>query len=194
MTEGTHTEVKMHSANHVVSSTALASGPDFCRIFTEKMKDLYLLGWLLTGDGEKAEQCFVSGLGDCVKGNAVFKEWAQSWARRNIIQNAIRMMAPVEKHPAAPVAVPEGIYPLVAGPEIRVEFEAIMKLEPLERFVFIMSVLEGYSYQDCAILLGCARQRIISTREQALKRLARAAQTSMVVAGEAGVAAAPWSN
>jgi len=103
-------------------------------------------------------------------------------------------MAPVEKHPAAPVAVPEGICPLVAGPEIRVEFEAIMKLEPLERFVFIMSVLEGYSYQDCAILLGCARQRVISAREQALKRLARATQSPMVVAGEAGVAAAPWSN
>jgi len=184
----------MHSANHVVSSTVLASGADFCRIFADKMKDFYLLGWLLTGDSEKAEQCFVSGLGDCVKGNVVFKEWAESWARRTIIRNAIRMMAPAERRTAAPAAIPERIHGLVARPEIRAEFEAIMKLEPLERFVFVMTVLEGYSYQDCAILLGCARQQVISTREQALKRLARATQTSMVVAGEAGVAAAPWSN
>lgn len=184
----------MHSANHVVSSTVLASGADFCRIFSEKMKDLYLLGWLLTGDSEKAEQCFVSGLGDCVKGNAVFKEWAQSWARRTIIRNAIRMTAPAEEQAATPAAMPGRTPPLVAGSEIRREFEAIMKLEPLERFVFVMSVLEGYSYQDCAILLGCARQRVIRTREQALEHLARAARAPMVVAGEAGIAAVPLAN
>ena len=184
----------MHSAKRVVSTAVLASGADFCRIFADKMKDFYLLGWLLTGDAEKAEQCFVSGLGDCVKGNVVFKEWAESWARRTIIQSAIRMVAPAEKQTAAPVAIPERIHPLIATPEIRAEFDAIMKLEPLERFVMVMTVLEGYSYQDCAILLGCTRQRVISAREQALKRLARAAQAAMVVTGETGVAAVPLSN
>ena len=40
------------------------------------------------------DRCFVSGLENCVEGTYVFRDWAQSWARRTIIQNAIRMLAP----------------------------------------------------------------------------------------------------
>jgi len=58
------------------------------------MNGLYLLSLLLTADREKAEQCFVSGLEDAVDGNPVFKEWARSWARRVIIQNAVRVINP----------------------------------------------------------------------------------------------------
>src|SRR5215831_17225086 len=80
------------SSNH---RTALyATCADFCRIFAEDMKNLYLLALVLTADSEKAEQCFVSGLDDCTTGNQVFREWARSWARRVVIKRAIRMIAP----------------------------------------------------------------------------------------------------
>ena len=49
------------------------------------MNRLYLLAFLLTADHTTAEKCFVWGLEDSKKGNLVFKEWAQSWARRTII-------------------------------------------------------------------------------------------------------------
>ena len=67
---------------------------DFCRIFEKDMNRLYLLSFLLTGDRTIAEQCFVGGLHIAQEGNQVFKEWAESWARRAIIQNATRMMRP----------------------------------------------------------------------------------------------------
>ena len=36
----------------------------------------------------------------------------------------------------------------------------LLRLEHFERFVFVMSVLEKYSDQDCSVLLGCSRQDV----------------------------------
>ena len=47
-----------------------------------------------TGSHEKAEQCFVAGIEDCAQGSSVSRQWARSWARRVIIRNAVRMIAP----------------------------------------------------------------------------------------------------
>ncbi len=41
-----------------------------------------------------------------------------------------------------------------------------------EPFVFVMSVLEIYSDQDCSVLLGCSRQDVGETRMRALLHLA----------------------
>src|SRR2546430_12503376 len=71
-----------------------ATSEDFRKLFTEDMTGLYLLSLLLTANHEKAEQCFVAGVEDTVKGNPVFKEWAHSWAKRTIVNNAIKIMSP----------------------------------------------------------------------------------------------------
>ena len=68
------------------------SQSDFCRVFKEEMRGLYLLSLVLTADSEEAERCFVAGLDDCIKGNPVFKGWAYAWSRRAIIMNAIRIV------------------------------------------------------------------------------------------------------
>ena len=78
--------------NHESSPYAMRN--DFCRIFETNMNSLYLLSFLLTGDRTVAEQCFVGGLHIAQQGSQVFKEWAESWARRVIIQNAIRLIRP----------------------------------------------------------------------------------------------------
>src|SRR6202049_2096444 len=84
----------MPEAKQITRPTPYASDNDFCRIFQDDMHGLYLLAFLLTADQETAERCFVSGLADAVEGNPVFKEWARSWARRAIIQNAVRVINP----------------------------------------------------------------------------------------------------
>ena len=74
-------------------SALYATCADFCRIFAEDMKNLYLLSLVLTADPLKAEQCFVSGLDDCTISNQVFVEWARSWAtisRTTSIGQAVR--------------------------------------------------------------------------------------------------------
>src|SRR5712671_3604798 len=115
-----------------------AMSEDFCRLFKEDAEGLYLLSYMLMADQEKAERCFVGGLEDSVNGNSVYKQWARSWARRRIIQCAIRTIAPGLQH---------------ADDELNVEAEsegnpalaAILHLAAFERFVFVMSTLEGYS-------------------------------------------------
>ena len=60
--------------------------------------------------------------------------------------------------------------------KIELRLGAILKLNALERFVFVMSALEGYSYLDCSILLGCSRQAVANARARALERLANGAE------------------
>jgi DNA-directed RNA polymerase specialized sigma24 family protein len=51
----------------------------------------------------------------------------------------------------------------------------VLALRPFERFAFILSVLEGYSDQDSALLLGCTRQSLIVARVRAEQQIARSA-------------------
>jgi len=155
-----------------VGISAYATAADFKQIFTEDINSLYMLSLLLTGNPEKAEECFVVGIGESTKGNYVFKEWARSWARRTIIQSAIRLINPSERSVAAirssDVASVKDRIPMV----LQAEVCAILELAPLERFVFVMSVLEHFSDHDCSILLGYARRDIITLRTRAMQRLA----------------------
>jgi hypothetical protein len=57
---------------------------------------------------------------------------------------------------------------------LEAEVCAILELAPLERFVFVMSVLERYSEHDCSILLGCSRRDVAAARDRALQQLGRA--------------------
>lgn len=148
-----------------------ATKADFCQIFNEEMQSLYTLGFLLTADPETAEKCFVRGLEDSAEGNPVFKEWARSWARRTIIQNAIRAIRP---HPSERSGSPNSLpdrNALDLGTE-QPEITAILRLEPFERFAFVMSVLERYSDQECSVLLGCTRRDLITARTRALSQTA----------------------
>ena len=165
----------MPEATQITRSTLYASRADFRRIFDEDMSGLYLLSFLLTADREKAEQCFVSGLEDAVEGNPVFKEWARSWARRAIIQNAVRVIhpRPVEGGSRLSPASVNGNGKTPPA-EQQVEIAAVLALEPFERFVYVMTVLERYSDQECSVLLSCTRRDVLAARSRALQRLGRA--------------------
>jgi DNA-directed RNA polymerase specialized sigma24 family protein len=149
-----------HNGNGVASE--YATPEDLCRVFTENLESLYQLSLLLTGDLEKAEQCFIAGLEDAVNANAPFKDWARSWARRVIVKNAIHLLQP---HPGTTGSS-------IASLEKRSALESLVALEGFERFVFVMSVLERYSEKECSVLLGCSLQEIRTARIRALEQLA----------------------
>jgi hypothetical protein len=145
-----------------------ARGTDFCEIFTEEMHSLYLLSFLLTADKDKAEQCFIGGLGECVEGIGAFMEWSRLWARRAIIKQAILMMSP------APEDMDHWSPISTKGPAAAVNnglFAAILSLGTFERFVFVLSILEGQSDGDCLSLLRCSRSEVVIARELALRLL-----------------------
>jgi hypothetical protein len=126
-------------------------------ILTEEMRSLYLFSFLLTADNDKADQCFVGGLGECVEGISVFVDWARSWARRTILKHAIRMImpAPEQTDNSSLIGLKEGATSGKAS-----LFAAIVALSAFERFVFVMSVLEKHSDEDCSMLLRCSRRDI----------------------------------
>lgn len=151
-----------------------ASSRDFCELFTEEMNSLYLLCFLLTGGPEKAERCFVAGLEDSTKGNSVFKQWARSWAKRMIVENAVRITAPHSNYASGTVRAVHldlNSEPGTVRPDGAL-IQTVLDLPSFERFVFVMSVLEGYSDQDCSVLLGCSLLEIRDARVRACRQVA----------------------
>lgn len=140
-----------------------ATKEHFRELFTEDMNRLYLLSFLLTADHEKAERCFVAGLDECVTGGPVFREWARTWARRIVVQNAIRMIAP---HMGSATIAPGTFQAQDA------RFAEVLGLEDFERFVYVLSVLEGFSDSDCATLLGVSSRDIREARIRAFRQIA----------------------
>ncbi len=164
----------MRQAKHITTAAAYADSDDFRHIFDENMSSLYLLAFLLTANHGKAEQCFVSGLEDAVGGNPVFKEWAHSWARRVIIQNAVRLIKPRPDDGSGRLRsalVDRDHKTLLA--ERHAELSAVLGLEPFERIVYVVTVLEHYSDHECSLLLGCPQRDVLPARTRALDQIGR---------------------
>jgi len=159
----------MLSERKIISQepTPYATQQDFCRIFATDMNRLYLLSFLLTGNHRSAERCFVRGLEDSAKG-PVFKQWAESWARRTIIRNAIQAIRPRP--------LDRNTTRMGDGVTEPARIAAVLELPAFDRFVFVMAVLEGYSDQECSLFLDCAREEIVAARTRALQQVASADQ------------------
>jgi len=159
-----------------IQSSQYATSEDFCRVFADNLKQLYVFSFLLTGDQDLAERCFVAGLEESVPSNCVFSEWARSWAMRTIVQNAVRALQPYPCHGSpsfsdtsrSDISRRDGGESIPAGD---FELYRVLELEDFERFVFVMSVLERYSDHDCGLLLGCSLQKVREARIRALDRM-----------------------
>jgi hypothetical protein len=155
----------MHFVNE--RATPYLTVTDFFNIFNEEMHSLYLLAFLLTADHDKAEECLVSAMGECVEGVGVFTDWARSWTRGAVLKRAIQMVMPAPEHAdsVSLISLERSDTPAENNP-----FAAILLLDAFERFVFVMSILEGQSDEECAVLLRCSRRDVTIARVLALKR------------------------
>jgi hypothetical protein len=149
-----------------------ATFEDFFDVFDEGMNELYQLSFLLTVDHAKAERCFVAGLEESVTSNRVFKEWARSWAKRAIIQNAIRELKPRPPFNNLPSSVALHSNGELPEADQHFKLEWVAGLADFDRFVFVLSVLEHYSDRDCAVLLGCSPREVSEARARGLAQLA----------------------
>jgi hypothetical protein len=144
-----------------------AKHADFCDVFRSDTKPLYLLAFLLTTNHKESEQCFVSTVEEAFKGQDVFKEWARSWVKRRLIENAIAIVSPAsgrngQKRDLWGAGQHET--------QQECEIDTVTKLDAFERFVFVMSILERYSDWECSLLLGCS-MKVAQARMKALRRL-----------------------
>jgi hypothetical protein len=140
---------------------------DFLSTFNEEMRSLYLLSFLLTADHDKAERCLVSAMGECVEGIGVFMDWARSWTREAVVKHAIQMIKPTSEHTdyVSFTSLKRSATQLESNP-----FAGILSLDAFERFIFVMTILEERSDEECAILLRCSRGDVMMARLLALKR------------------------
>jgi hypothetical protein len=149
-----------------------ATSCDFGTLFKDEMSSLYQLSFLLTSDHRKAEQCFVAGAEASMNGTPVFKQWASSWARRMIVENAIRMIAPRPTSGNRLVVHLDLDSELQSVRDKNPAIASVLELADFERFAFVMSVLERYPDRDCSVLLACAPQEIRDARTRALQQIA----------------------
>lgn len=145
-----------------------ASHYDFRVMFTDDEPGRRLLAFLLTGDSAKAEQCVVEGLDGDTRDNPVFRDWAHSWSKRAIIKNAIQTVSPspesISRDQDFFGSHRENAPETLAG--------AVSCLEAFERFVFIMSLVEGYSVQECSALLSASPQQVTIAKSRAVEHVA----------------------
>jgi hypothetical protein len=150
-----------------------ATREDWCKCFDENLTGLYQLSFLLTGDHQKAERCFVSGIENCAKENHVFREWARAWAKRVIAENAIRELNPRRKHSSSYSIPIVFSHNRQSNGSIRhFDIDAVLGLADFERFVFVLCVLERYRERECALLLGCSASEVREARTRAIAELA----------------------
>ena len=151
---------------------------DFGQLFTENMDSLFFLAFLLTGNHEKAEECFVAGLEDSLRSNRVFAGWAHLWAKQAIVKNAVHVLQP---HPASDeFALPEASAvdaSLLSIHNCYFEVGDVVALEPFARFVFVLSVLEQYSERECALLLGSSVKDVRKVRVRAIEQVLNSLDT-----------------
>jgi DNA-directed RNA polymerase specialized sigma24 family protein len=146
-----------------------ATEADYQKIFSENMAGLHLLAYLLTANPATTEEVFVAGLEDTVNGNPVFRQWARSWSRRAIIKEAVKAIAPSPNGAGGEV---QTVNAQTGNAELDALMERVVRLPAFHRFVFVLSVLEGYSISESATLLACTPTEVMSAKSQALQSLA----------------------
>jgi DNA-directed RNA polymerase specialized sigma24 family protein len=165
MTEQAHTQSGKGEKRY-------ATREEFLKIFDADMNGLYQLSFLLTGDHQKAERCFVASIDDCAKENRVFREWARVWAKRVIVEKAIRELRPRRSHSNSSAFVPSVFY-RNQPPIGHFDVDAVLGLADFERFAFVLCVLERYRQHECALLLGCSASEVREARTGAIAELAK---------------------
>jgi len=146
-----------------------ATWADFCENFAMHLEPLYRLAFLLTGNHAEAELCFVATVEDASRATCIFKGWERSWSKRCLVINAIRRKRP---HSFVDDGEAGRSYEVDIESQGLSDSEIVCRLaSPLPRFVFVMSVLEGYSVRDCALLLGCTIRDVVEARIQAFTQL-----------------------
>lgn len=153
-----------HSPHTIVPRAA-----EFADVWLDDITNLYLLSFLLTADKVLAEQCFSDAMMDYVGGSSGFADWANGPGKVAVIRRAYQTIRPVPKRVHSWSFAP-GARPLISA--AHQPFSTITSLGAFERFVFVLSVLEGAADDVCAALLACELADIAESRDLANRLVA----------------------
>ena len=138
---------------------------DFCQAFSKDIDGLYSLALLLTGDPQAAETCLLAALENCLRERPGGERSARSWGRWNMIRQAANV---VLSRPDRAHTKPLKRLDPIQNPVVL----AIAGLPLIERFAFVVTVLERYSVSECATLLHRQSGEIARARVEAMQAIA----------------------
>jgi DNA-directed RNA polymerase specialized sigma24 family protein len=142
-----------------------ATCKDFCAAFEREMDRFYLLAFLLAGNHASAEESFVRVMHSAPADRVVLKQYVRSWIRRSLIKDAISI---VFEQAVRPPVKRDPWFEDASGKDA---IEQLAELPDLERFVYVMSVLEGYSTKQCSVLLSRGLESVNVAKERALTEI-----------------------
>lgn len=145
-----------------------ATSTDFCNIVVKELRSLHKLAFLLTTNYAQAQECILLALDHAFEEQGVHIEWAQCWTKRAVIKNAIRI---VFGDAALTERTREHWVDSEPGSLASSMINGITRLAPLERFLYVLSVLEKFSDRECSVMLSCCLDDVAEGRIRALRRL-----------------------
>jgi DNA-directed RNA polymerase specialized sigma24 family protein len=139
---------------------------------------LYRLAWLLTGNQETSIDATLEVLDTESDAGAFFERWMLSWSRRIVIAkvlNVIRRELAVSAQRTASIRVKAlGLPPLSAtlGDMTDIQLErALLAIDMFPRCALILTVFEGMSVEDTAVVLDCTPELARKARTLGLRHL-----------------------
>lgn len=161
---------------------------DYRQLFSASSAELYQLCFILTADEKLATASFDAALERTAKeATSVFREWMWSWARRQIIKACIAALRPEIQSDARPIGCPRtsdlnvvstGKADALEGFTAETLQSALIRLEVLARFVFVLRNFEGYSAREVASLLDVGQMTVESAFQRAVEGIGLEQQVS----------------
>jgi len=158
--------------NRLAEHTDYATAEQFESLFESKREPLLRLALLLTANSERAEQNLALALRDCRLNGSVSTDWIFLWARRAVIRNAIQQVYRREsvshaRNPNSDCHF-DGLQANSTQKTRRIDDPSILKMPEFERLVFVITVLEHISIQDCALLMGQSPKEVCDAQKRAM--------------------------
>lgn len=152
-----------------------ASADDVQKLFAAAMNDLFCLAFLLTANVDRAEDCIIRSIRECIKNTRALRENLLAWIRNSVIRNGIAIVK--EFGVDSPGGLQIDSIPLI--PESSqawvgtTDFSAgILELSSFDRLVYVLCIIEHYSSRHCALLLSTSREQVHEARTRALAHIA----------------------
>jgi hypothetical protein len=147
-----------------VPSAAVSSpnGTATCaaEMWLDEMAELYLLAFMLTADKVMAEQCVLDAMDEYLNSNDLsLIDWVKNKGRHAVIERAVQRATPKVKA-VYTWSVPGGTRASISSSHQ--PFAVITALSAFERFVYVLTVLEGYQVDECADVLQCLPAEVVA--------------------------------
>ena len=152
-----------------------ATADDIQKHFVAAMNDLFCLAFLLTANADRAEDCLIRSIRECLGRRCILKEKLPAWVRDTVVRNGIRIVKDIEglsfgvtPGDSIPL-VPESSQPFIGTTDYSA---GILELSNFERLVYVICNLEHRASRQCALLLGRSHEEVHEARNRALAHIA----------------------